>query len=59
MKGFIDYVLARGAESSTWKGLVALAVALGVGLSPEQQAAIVSAGLAVIGTIQVFMDNGK
>lgn len=42
---------------STWKGLVALAIALGVTLSPEQQEAILAGGLGLVGLIQVFVDD--
>jgi len=59
MKTVISYILARGSESSTYKGLFALLTAFGVALSPEQSAAITAAGLGIIGVIQVFMDNGK
>ena len=34
-------------EASTWRGLVYLAMAFGIQVSPEQQGAIVTAGLAV------------
>lgn len=41
-------------EPSTYRGLVWLLTAVGVTLSPEQQAAIVSAGAALAGLIGVF-----
>lgn len=50
----LDYILNRLSESSTWRGLALLATALGVALSPEQAAAITSAGLGVVGAINVF-----
>ena len=49
-----DFILARGKEASTWRGLVALLTAVGVSISPEQADAIVALGLAVIGTLGVF-----
>lgn len=49
-----NFILARGKEASTWRGLVALLTAAGVALSPEQGEAIVALGLAVIGAIGVF-----
>jgi hypothetical protein len=50
----IDYIQDRLNEPSTWRGIVALLTAAGVSLSPEQTAAIVSAGLAIIGLVGVF-----
>lgn len=39
---------------STWRGIIAIATALGVTLSPEQANAIIAAGLAAVGLINVF-----
>jgi hypothetical protein len=50
----------RLAERSTWQGAVAVASALGVALSPDRAAAIVTAGVAVGGLIHVlFPESGK
>lgn len=54
MKAVFDWILARLAEQSTWRGLIGLATAAGVAISPEQIAAIVSVGLAASGLINVF-----
>lgn len=45
------YLIARLQEPSTWRGLVLIATACGVALSPDQQEAIVIAGLLVAGLI--------
>lgn len=50
----VDFLKERFGEASTWRGLVALVTAAGVAISPEQEAAIISAGLAFIGLIGVF-----
>lgn len=50
----MNWIIDRLKENSTWRGLVALLTAFGVTLSPEQTNAIVAAGLAVIGLINVF-----
>jgi hypothetical protein len=42
------------SEPSTWRGLVMILTAVGLGLTHEQQEAIVIAGLAVSGLIGVF-----
>lgn len=48
------YVIERLKEPSTWRGLLALATAAGVTISPEQSEAVIAAGLALIGLIGVF-----
>jgi hypothetical protein len=53
------YLLERGKEASTWRGLVALLTAVGVTLSPEQGEAVIALGLAVIGAIGVFFADKK
>jgi len=50
----LQFILERGKEASTWRGLVAIATAAGVSLSPELGEAIVAFGLAVIGILGVF-----
>ena len=54
-----DFLLARGKEASSWRGLVAILTGLGVALSPEQADAIVALGLSVIGAIGVFTADKK
>ena len=44
-------------QPSTWRGIIALATAFGVVLSPEQTAAIVTAGVSLIGVIEVFRNE--
>lgn len=41
-------------SESTWRGIIAIAAALGATLSPEQAAAIIAAGMAAVGLINVF-----
>lgn len=50
----LQFILERGKEASTWRGLVAIVTAAGVSLSPELSEAIVALGLAVIGILGVF-----
>lgn len=54
-----EFILARGKEASTWRGLVAIVTAAGVGISPEQGEAIIALGLAIIGVIGVFTADKK
>lgn len=42
------------SEASTWRGLVWIVSACGVALEPDEQNAIVAAGMAVAGLIGVF-----
>lgn len=51
------FIFSRLAEPSTWRGIVALVTAAGIALSPEQVAAITSAGLAVVGIIGAFFPD--
>ena len=44
-------ILDHLKQESTWRGIIAIAMALGLQLSPEMQTAILSAGLALIGVI--------
>jgi len=50
----MKYLLERLNEKSTWRGVLALATALGIKLHPELQEAILTTGLALIGLINVF-----
>jgi hypothetical protein len=55
----MNYILERLKEPSTWRGLLALATALGVKLHPEMQEAILSTGLALIGLINMVRVERK
>ena len=54
MKNLIDTLLARLGENSTWRGVLLLATAVGVKLEPDLQNAILSAGLGLVGLINVI-----
>ena len=53
------YILNRLAEPSTWRGLISLATALGVTISPEQAEYIIAACLAIVGAINVFKKDAS
>lgn len=53
------HMLARLREASTWRGLILLATALGLSLEPEQEEAIVVAGLGLAGLIGVLLPDGR
>lgn len=50
----LQFILERGKEASTWRGLVAIVTAAGISLSPELAEALIALGLAVIGILGVF-----
>jgi hypothetical protein len=50
----MNYILDRLKEPSTWRGILAMVTAVGVKLHPELQEAIISAGLALIGMVNIF-----
>jgi len=56
---FLDYLLSRAKEPSTYKGALALAAAVGLKLDPEQATAIVSVILAAVGVWEVFRREKK
>ncbi|EEG08235.1 hypothetical protein [Pseudogulbenkiania ferrooxidans] len=53
------YLVAQAKEPSTWRGVVLVATALGVSLSPAQREAIVTVGLFVAGVIGAVMPDQK
>lgn len=54
MKKITDYLIGRAKERSTWLGLISLATALGLVISPLQQEAIIAAGMAAAGLVGAF-----
>lgn len=55
MKTILNYL----SQQSTWKGLIGIATAGGIALSPDESAAIIAAGLALVGLINVFRNESK
>ena len=53
----LPWIIARMREPSTWKGLIALAAALGVYISPENAAIILAAGVGIAGFINVIITD--
>lgn len=46
-------------EPSTYRGLVWLATAAGIALSPEQQQVLITLGAAIAGAIGIFFTDTK
>ena len=55
----MNYLLERLTENSTWRGIIMLLTAVGVQLDPAQANAIIAAGLALVGIINVFRKQAK
>jgi len=55
----MDRFLEMLKEPSSWRGLFAILTAVGIVLSPEQQTAIIAAGLSAIGLVNVFRKEKK
>jgi hypothetical protein len=49
----LDMIIDRLRENSTWRGFILVATALGVKLEPNLQEAILTAGLGLVGLINV------
>ena len=47
MNSFVNFILARAKERTTWVGVIGVASALGVTLKPDLAEAIASLGVAV------------
>ena len=55
----LNYILDRLSENSTWRGIILLATAVGLQLDPDQQTAILTAGLSLVAVINVFRKQAK
>jgi hypothetical protein len=53
----VKTILEYFTHSSTWKGLIGILTAAGVAIEPVLADKIVAAGLALIGVVQVFVDD--
>jgi hypothetical protein len=50
----VNTLLQKLSENSTWRGLILIAMAVGVKIDPEMQEAILVAGLGIVGLINVI-----
>jgi hypothetical protein len=55
----MNAILSRLKEASTWRGLTIILTAFGLKLHPELADAIVMAGTAVVGGIEVIRKENK
>ena len=49
----MNIIIEKLKEESTWKGLIAIAMACGIQLDPELQNSILTVGLAIMGLINI------
>jgi len=54
----LDWMLARLAEPSTWRGLTAVLAAVGVAVRPDLWQEITTAGIAIAGAIEIIRKEG-
>jgi len=50
----IDRLIEKLSQESTWRGIVALIMAIGVSIDPERANQIIAAGMTIIGLINVI-----
>ena len=55
----MDRVLNFLSQQSTWKGVIGIATAAGVVISPDMAESITALGMALIGVINVFRNENK
>ena len=55
----LDSIIDKLTQESTWRGIVALLMAVGVTLEPGRMDAIVAAGMTIIGLINVIKNPPK
>lgn len=55
----LEWVLARMAEPTTWRGIIGIISACGATISPEHAAAILAGGMGLAGFINVVMKDPK
>lgn len=59
LSGLLQYIMNRLKEPSTWRGLIALATAAGLALSPEQKETIIGLGVTAISAILIFKKDAN
>lgn len=57
MNKYVEAFIEKFSQESTWRGLVAVCAAFGAVMEPDKANAIVAAGMAIIGTINIAKDK--
>jgi hypothetical protein len=53
----MNRIIRALGQESTWRGMIAIAMACGITLEPDLQNAILTVGLALIGAINIGKDK--
>jgi hypothetical protein len=56
---FLEYIVARLQEPSTWRGLVLIATAVGAHLTESQVSTIIEVGLLLAGFLGAALPDKK
>lgn len=51
---FLELIMRKLKEPTTWRGIIALVAAAGVVISPALIESIIAAGLALVGLVEVI-----
>ena len=54
---FENYILDRLSEASTWRGIIGLVTAAGVGINPDMVAGIVTVGMSLSGMVGALVKD--
>ena len=55
---FVEFLLHRLKEPTTWGGISAVLTAIGVSIAPDLWEAIVAAGVAIGGVVMIVLREG-
>jgi hypothetical protein len=59
LSNIVQFLTARLAEPSTWRGIAWVLTSIGIMLTPDQVAALTVAGAGVSGVIGIFTTEAK
>lgn len=59
MKNFLQWILNRAAERTTWLGLIGLVTSAGASVSPTQAESIVTVGAGLASAVLAFTADSK
>ena len=54
-----NYLVSRGQESSTWRGLIMLATGFGAALKPEMADSVITVGIFLTGAVGALLPDAK
>lgn len=53
----MDVIIKYLTQASTWRGIIALATAFGVAISPDLATQIIASGIGLAGVVNVFRNE--